>query len=222
MVVSDLDDTLYNEIDYVHSGYRAIGRQLEEAGIMTCSEAVSFLMASATTAEGFDNLSARIWLKFPGCRYNTKWMVDTYRFHIPDIKLRPGALEMLEGLQSRAIPIGIITDGRPATQRAKIKTLGLEKFVTGENIIISGEIGYDKTSRTPFDAIAERNPGESFLYLGDNPAKDFRWPNMLGWNTVEILDGDGVHIHSQEIEVPPEYRAQHCISRLPELLTLLR
>lgn len=43
MFVSDLDDTLFDEIDYVRSGYRAIGRELEHYSIMPCAEAVLFL-----------------------------------------------------------------------------------------------------------------------------------------------------------------------------------
>lgn len=222
MFVSDLDDTLFNEIDYVHSGYRAIGRELEDAGIMSQDEAVRILMASATTAEGFDNLSARIWLSYPATRFNAKWMVDTYRFHTPDIRLREGAHEMLAAIRDKGIRIGIITDGRPATQRAKIKALGLQEFVDDYNIIISGEIGADKTTSIPFDTLMERNPGCSgFVYLGDNPAKDFRWPNALGWETVEILDSKGVHIHSQAVEVPSDYRARHIVSFLSEVLPLV-
>ena len=34
MFVTDLDDTLYREVDYVYSGYKAIGKILEEDGIM--------------------------------------------------------------------------------------------------------------------------------------------------------------------------------------------
>ena len=40
MIVFDLDDTLFPEIDYVHSGYRAIGRELERHGIMSENEGV--------------------------------------------------------------------------------------------------------------------------------------------------------------------------------------
>lgn len=222
MFVSDLDDTLFYEIDYVHSGYRAIGRELEAAGIMSQDEAVGILMSAATTAEGFDNLSARIWLSYPATSFNAGWMVETYRFHTPDIRLREGAREMLSGIRELRCGIGIITDGRSATQRAKIKALGLHEFIDSGNIIISGEIGADKTTRIPFDTLMSRNPHcNSFTYLGDNPAKDFRWPNAMGWNTIEILDAGGIHIHPQAIEVPSDYRARHTVASLSEVLPLV-
>ena len=220
MFVSDLDDTLFDEIDYVRSGYRAIGRELEHYSIMPCAEAVLFLEASSTTAEGFDDLSAKIWVDHLGSRFNAQWMVDTYRYHIPDISLRPGALDLLEGLKRRGVPIGIITDGRSATQRAKIKALGLDRFIHADNIVVSSEIGADKTSELPFITVAERNPNErEFMYVGDNPAKDFRWPNAMGWDTVMLLD-KGQNIHSQRINVSPDYRAHHTISSITEIALL--
>ena len=222
MFVSDLDDTLFYEIDYVRSGYRVIGLELEAAGIMPQAEAVGILMSAATTAEGFDNLSARIWLNHPGSSFDARWMVETYRFHTPDIRLREGAREMLSAIKAQGGRIGIITDGRSATQRAKIKALGLHEFVDNDNIIISGEIGADKTTRIPFDTLMSRNPQcGGFTYLGDNPAKDFRWPNALGWNTIEILDQGGIHIHPQAIEVPSDYRARHTVASLSEVLPLM-
>ena len=59
MFVSDLDDTLFDEIDYVRSGYRAIGRELEHYSIMPCAEAVLFLEASSTTCLLYTSPSPR-------------------------------------------------------------------------------------------------------------------------------------------------------------------
>ncbi len=220
MIVFDLDDTLFPEIDYVHSGYRAIGRELERHGIMSENEAVGFLMASDNTARGFDDLSARIWLSHPGSHFDVKWMVDTYRYHTPDICLDKETESTLAGLRDKGITLGIITDGRSATQLAKIKALGLDRFIHADNIVVSSEIGADKTSELPFITVAERNPNErEFMYVGDNPAKDFRWPNAMGWDTVMLLD-KGQNIHSQRINVSPDYRAHHTISSITEIALL--
>ena len=68
----------------------------------------------------------------------------------------------------------------------------------------------------------ERNPAEHrFVYVGDNPAKDFRWPNALGWLTVQLDDPDGVNIHSQAIDVPADFHAARHIARVADLLPLL-
>lgn len=221
MIVFDLDDTLFPEIDYVHSGYRAIGRELERHGIMKCNEVVEFLMASDNTARGFDDLAARIWLSHPGSHFDARWMVETYRYHIPDIHLDNEVERTLRKLCDNGIKLGIITDGRSATQRAKIRALGLERFVATDNIVVSSEIGADKTSELPFLTIAGRNPDERrFIYVGDNPSKDFRWPNAMGWDTVMLLD-KGHNIHSQRINVPRNYCAQKEISSLKELMNYI-
>ena len=115
--------------------------------------------------------------------------------------------------------LGLITDGRSNTQRAKIAALGLEKYFTPADIIISGETGQDKENQLPFRLMEERNPGETeFIYVGDNPAKDFRWPNRMGWETVQLDDINRENTHSQLIDVPAEYRAKRHITSLRQLL----
>lgn len=218
MVVFDLDDTLYKEIDYVSSGYRAIGRELEREGIMPGIVAVDTLESAPTMAEAFDRLAGMISLDSDG-RFSSKWMVDIYRYHIPDVLLTPDVSCTLRKLKARNVRMGIITDGRSATQRAKLKALGMYGFVDEDNIIISEEIGADKCSDVPFKTIVDRNPNEtSFMYIGDNPAKDFFWPNSLGWHTVELLDIAGVNIHPQALPDDKRYHPDCFISSIHEIL----
>lgn len=219
MLVCDLDDTLYREVDYVLSGYHAIGRELQRRGLMNEANVVDQLRSSATTAEGLDRIAAELWIKHPESKVSAKELVEIYRHHIPAIHLAAGVRPTFEELRQRGVEIGIITDGRTFAQKEKIKALGLLEFVSPSNIIISQEIGADKTERKPFELLAARNPGESvFVYLGDNPAKDFHWPNEMGWLTVMLTDHTATNIHSQQIEVAPNYRAQYTIGRFPEIL----
>jgi putative hydrolase of the HAD superfamily len=39
-------------------------------------------------------------------------------------------------------------------------------------------------------------PAERYVYVGDNPAKDFIAPNQLGWITIG-LRGNSRNIHTQ-------------------------
>lgn len=223
MFVSDLDDTLYHEIDYVISGYHAIGRALEQSGLMSECEAVGVLTAAETTAGAFDRLAALIDRKNQGSRFTAQWMVEVYRYHTPHISLLPGVAETFEALRNAGETIAIITDGRSATQRAKFIALGLDRFVDSDNLIISGETGADKRSPLPFEIIVSRNPDQRrFLYIGDNPAKDFRWPNSMGWLTIMLRDIRGCNIHSQQIDVAECFRAAHTVDSYPEALRLWR
>jgi len=95
-------------------------------------------------------------------------------------------------------------------------------FVTPENIIISEEAGGDKTTPIPFEKLKSNKPDEKhFLYIGDNPAKDFRWPNAMGWTTVELKDVEGKNIHSQAIYVPENFKAQYVITSFSDVLKLV-
>ena len=60
-----------------------------------------------------------------------------------------------------------------------------------------------------------------FVYVGDNPMKDFLWPNRLGWVTIQLID-DGRNVHSQQVSLPSDdYRPQYRIKSLDQLSALL-
>ena len=173
MFVSDLDDTLYSEIDYVRSGCRAVARAVEQQGWMDAPSALALIQGQQSVEAGFDALLERINQLAPQAGCTIDWILDVYRTHMPDISLRPGVAETLDRLVEAGIPMAmaIITDGRYVAQRNKIKALGLDRYVPEGNIIISEEIGNDKNSPLPFATLMERFPAESrFLYIGDNPS----------------------------------------------------
>jgi putative hydrolase of the HAD superfamily len=106
--------------------------------------------------------------------------------------------------------IAIITDGRSVTQRAKISALSLNDYTS--DIYISEEVGHEKPDPYSFVKIFDKYRGFQFLYIGDNPQKDFLSPNMLGWTTICRLD-DGQNVHKQffklELQYMPKYRIRN-------------
>ena len=96
----------------------------------------------------------------------------------------------------------------------------MERWFDNDNIIISEEFGSEKTDERNFVVFMNRYPGADFLYIGDNPKKDFIVPNRLGWKTV-VLEDDGRNIHKQEA-VPKEYLPQTGINVFEQLLGLFR
>lgn len=218
MLVCDLDDTLYKEIDFVTSSFPVIGAELSRRGLMEADEAVRLLSASpADMRRGIDRLMARLDAEAPGCGVTPGDIVEIYRNHTPRIRLSPGVERTLAALKERGVRLGLITDGRSGTQRAKIRALGLERFFDEENILISGETGFDKFSVRPFEMMMERNPHQlHFTYIGDNPAKDFLWPNRLGWSTV-MLCGGFDNLKPQYIELPKDYRAMFRITSFADV-----
>lgn len=217
LIAFDLDDTLYKEMDFADSGRKAVARVAAATGKFSFEEAMAVLAASASMADGFDRLaeSSKGALSIAD-------MLDAYRNHEPEIELPAESAFVLSELKRGGHTLVLITDGRATTQRAKIRALGLERFFEPESIIISGETGADKNDPLPFRLAAERYPAETErIYVGDNPAKDFRHPNLMGWRTIQLNDTKGVNVHRQDIDAGPEYHAAEAIDTLPRLLDIL-
>lgn len=224
LVAFDLDDTIYKERDFVLSGYRAVARQLAAVNSAFDYDEMVHVMTTAplnpfdSLEEYITNRTVQQSLKHD---FDIPWMVAAYRNHVPDIAA-PEAIEVMKRLIDDGYRLALITDGREVTQSNKIKTLGIDRIVAPELISISEVVGGEKFTPIPFERMMGLNPDiEEFVYVGDNPMKDFVWPNRLGWRTVQVID-DGRNVHSQMVSVPspdylPAYRI-HSISELPALL----
>lgn len=198
VVVFDIDDTLFRERDFCRSGFRHILKRVEtEIGEIPANLYDKMNVALTNRQNPFDVFEKELKPLYHrgGSEWNLNSYIQDYRTHRPDIHLEEGFPQLLRLLQISRIVIGIITDGRSNSQRRKIEALGLEEFVAPSNILISEETGFDKTSMEPFGYFVRKYPEASrFLYIADNPAKDFFQPNLLGWTTVQVPDRlDNVH-----------------------------
>jgi HAD superfamily hydrolase (TIGR01549 family) len=104
--------------------------------------------------------------------------------------------ELLKKLRERGIKLGIITDGRPEGQRAKLEALGLYELV--DSVLITDELGgvqFRKPNDIAFRIMQARLgvPYGQMLYVGDNPAKDFHAPRALGMQWLYFRNGDGLY-----------------------------
>ena len=225
MIVFDLDDTLYQEREYVHSAFSAVVREANRLfpGIdLNVDETVRAMMTPGGM-RAFDFLSRILGPQACVMGLDIDRMVDIYRHHpAPAIKPGPTVVETLQALTDRGERLGLITDGSSRTQRSKLNALGLEKFFAPEAIIISGETGYDKYSPRPFEILRGRFPDERrWTYIGDNPAKDFLHPNLNGWTTIMLSaprEGHG-NVFGQDLNsYAPENRPSRVIFRLRDII----
>ena len=206
VVAFDLDDTLYSEREFLHSGWRAVARAAASYG-MEPDEAWRLM---STAPDAFDALHAAL------PQMAVAEMLHVYRTHIPDITLYPGASDVLAQLHADGCPLAIITDGRGLSQRNKLMALGLDGVA--DYVSISEEIGADKTSPLPFRRLMDAFPGRQYIYVGDNPAKDFAWPNRLGWLTVMLREPHpGLNIHPQAVPAEAIYAPQRTVATLADL-----
>lgn len=186
VVVFDLDDTLYKEIDYQTSGFNAVCSWINDVyGISLWSDLenlrlskVPDILGGLCRAAGFQSSVKETLL----------WI---YRLHLPSIQLMPGVAEFLNNLSANC-KAAVLTDGRSMSQRLKLKSLGLDQLPA----YISEEHCSEKPSLACYELIMRELPASRYVYVGDNLKKDFIAPNKLGWTTVCLRD-DGRNIHPQ-------------------------
>ncbi len=187
-VIFDLDDTLYSEKDYVKSGYSAIAEKFPQVSGM----ASKLWEAFEKKLPAIDTVLEREGILTDGAK---KLALETYRFHNPVIKLYPGVRALLSGLKKNK-KIGLITDGRPEGQRAKIRALEINDFF--DCIIITDELG-GVEFRKPCDKAfrimqKELNvPFEKMAYIGDNLKKDFISPDKLDMRSIYFCNFEGLY-----------------------------
>ncbi len=184
-VIFDLDDTLYNEIDYIRSGFRAVSDRL---GGGFEERLLGFFEAGTAPIDAL--------LRELGRQEEKAALLAVYRAHRPDIRLNAGAEALLRSLRAKGLRLGIVTDGRPEGQRNKLAALGLESLV--DDIIITDELG-GAQFRKPCDIAFRilqtrwRLPAAEIAYVGDNPVKDFQGPKQLGMLPIWYRNPDGLY-----------------------------
>ena len=214
VVAFDLEDTLYQEIDFLKSGYHAV------ADYLTKSFGIHDLYAEMMDAyqAGEKDVFQKV-MDNHQLFIDKSVLTDVYRYHIPQIYLDSEVKSVMEQLHAQ-YHLALITDGRPRTKRNIINALGLSEFFDWSDVYISDEVGHLKTTPYSFEKIMERYPDCQYLYVGDNPAKDFLVPNRLGWMTVCVLD-NGQNIHPQDFTLSVEYLPQRKIKDITQLLEII-
>ena len=197
VVCFDLDDTLYKEVDYLKSAYREIAQYAAEH-CFGCPDSPMILgmkvyrvmlEAYADGMNAFESLNEFLGLNIPINDY-----LQIYREHKPHISLSDDVESTLNALKASGCIIGLITDGRSLQQRNKIEALGLNRWIADEDIVISEEFGSEKPAFANYEYFMKRYPEcMDFMYVGDNPKKDFIAPNALGWTTICLKDGGSIH-----------------------------
>lgn len=188
-VIFDLDDTLYSEKEYVRSGYQKIAEVIPE--VENAAEKLWNLFEEKRPA--IDELLKMENIQSEEVKQKCLY---AYRFQIPDIHLYDGVREMLKEFKKNGLKLGIITDGRPEGQRAKIQVLGLENMV--DEIIVTDEFGgpeFRKPNPIAFQTMKEKLgvEYEEMCYVGDNIKKDFIAPQQLEMRSIRFLNKDGLY-----------------------------
>jgi len=193
-IIVDLDDTLYLERNYVLSGFRAVAQLTPRPRLF--AETCWALFESGRRNDIFD--AALLKLGTPADPQTIDKLVKAYRHHEPSIKLADDSKRFL----AQTNPTGLISDGPVESQTRKLGSLGLSgRFA---KIILTDALGRNcwKPSIFAFQEIEKALGPGAFIYLGDNPRKDFRPARQLGWRTIRIRRPEGLYT---DLEPQPHY-----------------
>jgi putative hydrolase of the HAD superfamily len=189
-LVFDLDDTLSFERDYVLSGFahvaNAAGRTSQEV-----EEVKRWLLEAFDSGVRGDTFD-RLLRAFPQVaeRMTLDDLMIEYRGHDPHIELIPDMAQTLDALHQLDIRLGVLTDGPEISQAAKAQALELARWF--DPIVLTEKLGHGlgKPATAGFELIAGLwgLPPSALSYVADNPEKDFRGPNTLGWTSIRLRD----------------------------------
>ncbi len=213
----DLDDTLVSECDYVEAGLRSAGALIDAAapGAEPAGSWLVELWRRERPRDGFQRLlrerglNPEAWLPR---------LQAAYRGHAPLLQPRAGVCEALTALVARGARLALVSDGYLDVQRRKWSSLRLPfEF---HPTVFTDERGREFWKPHPwsFELVMQAHPTAScFLYVGDNPAKDFIAPNRLGWTTVMIRDARNLHSFAKATGEASPTRTIDCLAALVEL-----
>jgi putative hydrolase of the HAD superfamily len=220
-VVFDLDDTLYDEIDYCRSGFAAVAE----------------FLAGSLKAASADRIFDGFWTQFTagnrtrtfdaaldelGTAYDEKLireLIDVYRNHLPKITLPADSKAVLAQLSGK-YTLALLTDGFLPAQQLKVRALGIEQYL--KCLLYTEQLGREfwKPSPVGFEKLIETlgTKPETAAYVADNQIKDFIAPNQLGFSTIQIIRPARIHTESSD---HPDAAADYVIDRISQLPAVL-
>ena len=203
-VVFDLDDTLYDEKDFVRSGF------LEVASYLGDRKYYEFMWRKfheEGSGKIFDILVDGFDLKDP-----VQKLIEIYRFHTPTISLPKESDEILKYCKN--FSTALITDGHYIMQKNKFHALELQGRI--DYPVFTDWVHTRKPEPKAYEMIMRHFGGNvPFIYISDNPQKDFVAPRKLGWISIRFKNPRGIY---RELESDADYEVE---SR-KEILELLR
>ena len=118
-----------------------------------------------------------------------KLLLDDFLAHFPDTCVAfPKMHQMLRMLQERSLSLGMVTNGRNASQNPKIDRLGIRDYFGA--VLISEEEGVRKPDPEIFRRALKRvgaAPREA-VFVGDNPEADINAAKSVGMKAIWMRD----------------------------------
>lgn len=190
-VLFDLDDTLFAQQQWLDGAWAAVAAAAPPA----VSPDALLDALHAVAAEGSDRgrIIDRALALVGAGGADVDGLVSVFRAHAPAaLTPYPGVVDGLRLLRRR-VPIGLVTDGHPGIQRAKLAALGLADAF--DTVVLSDELGreFRKPNPAPFLAAVARLAVAACacVVVGDRPDKDVAGARAAGLaGTVRVRTGE--------------------------------
>jgi HAD superfamily hydrolase (TIGR01549 family) len=202
-VLFDLDDTLVPQAPWLAGCLEAVVARAQELDpgidIEGFRRALAREVAGGSARGGLiDRALAAVGSALP-----VGPLVAAFRaYRAPRLVPFPGVEDLLERLAAR-FSLGIVSDGDPGIQRAKLAASGLaDRFAV---VVLADELGRSRRKPHPAPyrlALARLGvlPGET-VFVGDRPETDLVGAAALGLGTIRVRQGE--HAASPD-QVPPD------------------
>lgn len=218
----DLDDTLYEEKQFVNSGFNKVAEFVENK--FKIDKDFFYKILIDIFNEGKRGNIFNIALERVNIILDEdiiRSIVKIYREHNPNIELDKNIRSLLIKLR-RIYSLGIITDGYFKVQKKKVQALKLEELF--DSIIYTDEYGKEYWKPNVYGyklALKELDDIllEETVYIGDNPHKDFIGAKEIGITTVRILYRNREY---GNVRLNKEYEADYEIRELQEIIDVLK
>lgn len=189
-VLFDLDDTLYDQHQWLAGAWDAVCQAAERLGVdgPALRRELDTVASEGTSRGGIIDLAlARV-----GADIGVAPLVTAFREHRPPaLDPYPGAVAAVQRLRERVL-VGLVTDGDVGIQRGKIDALGLADAF--DTVVVSDELGRErrKPHAAPFLLALSRLGVEPHrtVFIGDHPEKDVVGPQAVGMAAVRVLSGE--------------------------------
>ena len=174
-VAFDLDDTLFDRAAALESllekwtGTGIDPRRAVEMNLLPRRE----LFAGLAELSSCDAraVECRFRTEFPAC-----------------VRCDPGTVAVLDGLRAAGVPLGLLSNGSPGMQLAKLRACGAAPYFPPRRRLFSGAIRIEKPDPRAFRLLADRLGVDAaeILFIGDDASRDIAGATAAGMSACQL------------------------------------
>jgi len=217
IVIFDLDDTLYREIDFVKSGFNKVSIYLAQEYKLD-KEKVYKKLCTVLDKFGRGEVFNLCLIEFNiYSKAIVKKCLSIYRTHKPYISLPAESIKVLTTL-AKDNTLYVVTDGNKIVQQNKIAALKINNYIKKAMPTHNYGLKSAKPSIYCFELIRkiEKTKFNKLVYIGDNPIKDFVNIKKVNINTIRINQG-----MFKDLSLTKEYSADYKVEKLSDIIPII-